>query len=81
MLLKEFFDFFKVSYAIDTTFKPSLAPDDDCYRQDVRYSVEFGNTASPEKERVIYSGLDGQPPHPGSTYRRVCNADKLRRQY
>jgi hypothetical protein len=48
MLLKEFFDFFKVSYAIDTTFKPSLTPNDDCHRQDVRYSVKFGNTAVSE---------------------------------
>ena len=48
MLLKEFFDFFKASYAIDTTFKPSLTPDDDRYRQDVRYPVERGDTAISE---------------------------------
>jgi hypothetical protein len=48
MLLKEFFDFFKVSYAIDTTFKPSLTIDDECYWQDVRYSVERGDPAISE---------------------------------
>jgi len=48
MLLKEFFDFFNVSYAIDTTFDPSLTTDDDCYRQDVRYSVERGDPAISE---------------------------------
>jgi len=48
MLLKEFFDFFNVSYSIDTTFKPSLTTDDDCYRQDVRYSVERGDPAISE---------------------------------
>jgi len=41
--------FFKVSYAIDTTFKSSLTSEDDSYRQDVRYSVEFGNTAVSEQ--------------------------------
>jgi hypothetical protein len=45
MLLKGFFDFFNVSYSIDTNFDPSLTTDDDCHRQDVRYSVERGDPA------------------------------------
>jgi hypothetical protein len=49
--LKEFFDLLQVSYTIDTTFKPSLTPDYGCYRQDIRYSVEFGNTSVSDIER------------------------------
>jgi len=54
-----------------------MTSNDDRHRQSVRNSVERGNPASSEQERVIYSELDGQPPRLGSIYWRVCNADNL----
>jgi hypothetical protein len=74
----EFFDLLKVNYAINPTFEPSLTSDDDCHREDVRHFIERGNLASSEQERVIYSELGGQPPRPGSIYRRICDANNLR---
>jgi hypothetical protein len=79
--LKNFFDLLKVGYAIDTPLDPSLTSDDDRHRQGVRYSVKLGDPASPEQERVIYSVPDGQPPDPGSIYRRVCKADHLQSSF